>query len=64
MARKYGRLKQLIKETFGTQKGFADAMEMNVSTVNLKLNDKSEWTIGELEKICTLFSIEMNEIKD
>ena len=62
--RKYGRLKERIKEVFGTQGAFAEAMGMNIATANLKLNDKSEWTIGELERICDLFGIEMNEIKD
>lgn len=62
--RTFGRLKERIKQVFGTQQAFADAMGMDKSTANLKLNNRSEWTYGEMEKICLIFGIDMNEIAD
>ena len=62
--RTYGKLKEKIKLIFGTQEAFAKAMGMAFTTANKKLNNKSEWTYGELEKICDLFGMEMSEIKD
>ena len=62
--RTFGRLKERIKQVFGTQQAFADAMGMDKATANLKLNNRSEWTYGEMEKICLIFGIDMNEIAD
>lgn len=62
--RKFGRLREQIKTVFGTQKAFADAMGMNVATLNSKLNGKAEWTLAEIEKACKLLSISTDEIKD
>ena len=62
--RSFGRLKERIKQVFGTQQAFADAMGMDKATANLKLNNRSEWTYGEMEKICLIFGIDMNEIAD
>ena len=62
--RKYGRLREQIKIVFGTQKAFAEAMDMNVATLNAKLNGKAVWTLPEMEKACTLLNIPVSEIKD
>lgn len=60
----YGKLREEIKKTFGNQKAFAVAMEMNVSTLNSKLNGKTDWAIGEVEKACMLLNISLNEMVD
>jgi hypothetical protein len=62
--RKFGRLREKIKELFGNQKSFAHAMDMNVSTLNFKLNSKAEWTLPEIEKACELLHISVDKVKD
>jgi hypothetical protein len=62
--RKFGRLREKIKEVFGTQKAFAVAMGMNVATLNAKLNSKAEWTLNEIEKACALLGILMENIQE
>ena len=59
--RKFGRLREKIKVVFGTQKAFAEAMGMNVATLNAKLNSKAQWTLSEIEKACILLDISMTE---
>ena len=60
--RKFGALRELIKLKYGTQKAFAEAMGMNVTTLNLKLNDKTVWTVPEIEKACKLLNFSTSEI--
>ena len=62
--RKFGRLREQIKELFGNQKSFACAMKMNLCTLNLKLNGKAEWTLPEIEKACGLLHISIDKVKD
>lgn len=62
--RKFGALREKINVIFGSQKSFAEAMGMNVATLNLKLNGKAEWTLSEIEKACSLLNISMEEVKD
>jgi transcriptional regulator with XRE-family HTH domain len=62
--RKFGKLKEKIKNVFGTQKVFAEAVGMNVATLNVKLNGKAELTLKEIEKMCSLLKIPSDEIKD
>jgi hypothetical protein len=62
--RKFGRLREKFKIVFGTQKAFADAMGMNVATLNFKLNGKAEWRLLEIEKACSLLGITVDEIKE
>ena len=62
--RKFGRLREKIKIVFGTQKAFADAMGVNVATLNAKLNGKATWTLEEIEKAINLLDISASEIKE
>ena len=62
--RKYGALKERIKLKYGNQKAFAEALGMNVATLNLKLNGKASLTLPEVEKVCDMLEISANEIKD
>ena len=60
----FGKLRERIKAVFGTQKAFAEAMEMNVTTLNAKLNSKATWTLTEIERVCGLLDIPTDEIKE
>ena len=60
--RTFGRLREKIKAVYGTQKAFADAMGMNVATLNAKLNGNATWTLMEIEKACNLLDIPISEI--
>ena len=62
--RTFGRLREKIKEVFGTQKAFADAMGMNVATLNAKLNGKASWVATEIEKAIALLGILVNDIPE
>ena len=60
--RRYGALKERIKLKYGNQKAFAEALGMNLSTLNLKLNSKADWTASEIEKTSTLLGITLDEV--
>ena len=62
--RKFGRLREKIKVVFGTQKAFADAMNMNVATLNAKLNSKTTWTSEEIEKACSLVGVSLEKVNE
>lgn len=61
MSANYAKLRGKIKEKFGSQDNFATAMDMDRSTMSLKLNGKSDWTRREIEKSCALLSIPVAE---
>ena len=51
----YGKLRGKIKEIFGTQERFADALGMSKATLSQKLNNCSEFTQEEmLNAMCLL----------
>lgn len=60
--RTFGKLREKIKAVYGTQMEFADAMGMNVATLNAKLNNKTEWNVAEVDKVCYLLKIPTSEI--
>ena len=62
--RKFGKLREKIKIVFGTQKAFAEAMGINVGTLNGKLNSKVEWTVNEVEKAIELLDIDAEKIRE
>lgn len=57
MSASYAKLRGKTKEKYGSQDNFAAAMEMDRSTLSLKLNGKSDWTRTEIEKSCYLLQI-------
>jgi transcriptional regulator with XRE-family HTH domain len=57
----YAKLRGRIVEKFQTQSAFARAMGKNTSTINGKLNGKSQWTADEIEKACGLLDIPLTE---
>lgn len=62
--RKFGKLREKIKIVFGTQKAFAEAMGMDVATLNKKLNGKSPWRQLEIEKACQLLGIPLQQVTE
>ena len=60
----YNKLRGKIKEEVGTQGLFAKALGMGVSTLNLKLNNKAEWTQDEMRESLRLLKEPVGMIKD
>lgn len=61
---KYAKLRGKIVEKYRTQFAFAEAMGMNVATLNGKLNGKRQWTADEIAKACALLSIPAEEVHE
>ena len=58
----YAKLKGKIKELYGTQSAFAEAMGMDNATLSLKLNNKTPWKDEEIEKACGLLNIPIEQV--
>lgn len=59
----YSKLRGRIKEIFGTEYAFADAMGKNRSTMSQMLNNQSEWSRTDVDTACALLNIDFGEIK-
>ena len=46
---KFAKLRGAIREKFGTQAAFADALDMSPATLSKKLSGQTEWTRKEME---------------
>lgn len=57
MAFDYSKLRGKIKEVFGTQEKFADAMSMSTVTLSAKLNGRVDWTQAEMNLACDLLGV-------
>ena len=53
----YSKLYGKIREVFGTQEAFADAMDMSRSAMNQRLTGAIEWRPSEIVKACELLGI-------
>lgn len=62
--RTYGRLREDIKNKFGTMQKFANAMEMNYTTLISKLTGKTDWKVGEMEQVCCLLEVPIEKVRD
>lgn len=60
----YAKLRGKIKEVFGTQQAFAEAMGMDNSTLSSKLTNKTDWKREEIEKACQLLKIPTHKIHE
>lgn len=58
----FAKLKGRIKEKFGTQQAFAEAMEISTVTISMKLNGKIEWKSDEIAKASELLEIPLEEV--
>lgn len=57
----YSKLRGAIREKYGTQAAFAEAMVMSENTLSCKLNGKTEWVRPEIEKACRLLDVPLEE---
>ena len=58
----YAKLRGKIREVFGTNEAFAEAMKMDTSSLSAKLNNKSPWKREEIEKACGLLGIPIEDV--
>ena len=57
----YAKLRGKIKEVFGTQGAFAEAVGMSQVSVSHRLNGKLEWKSSEIAKACSTLNIPLSE---
>ena len=55
------KLKGKIKEKFGTQARFAEALGKDQSTISQKLAGKTDWTASEIKESCTECPLSFND---
>jgi hypothetical protein len=58
----YSKLRGRIREKFGTQAAFAEAMGKSTTTVSAKLRGAVDWTRQEIEDACNLLDIPATEV--
>lgn len=62
--RTYGKLREKIRNVFGKQEVFADAMGLDRSTISKKLNSVVPWDQVEMEECCKLLGIPTDNIPE
>lgn len=60
----YAKLKGRIREVFGTNKKFADAINIDASSVSAKLNNKTPWKREEIERACRVLEIPIEQVHE
>lgn len=60
----YRKLQGRIKEVFGTQDSFADALGISRSSLSQRLNNKLEFSQDEMFKTCELLDIPMVDLPE
>lgn len=58
----YAKLKGRIKEKYGTQEGFANAIGISPTTISFKISGKAKWRQDEIVKAAKLLEISKKEI--
>ena len=58
----YSKLRGKIREVFGTQEAFAEAIGLSKAGVSMRLNRKVKWTDDEIEKAKNALGFEAAEI--
>ena len=58
----HSKLRGLIREKFGTQEAFAQAIGRSACAVSLKLNGRLEWSTDEIRKTCEVLGIPAEQI--
>lgn len=59
---RFADLRGLIISKFGTHGAFAEAMDMDRSTLSKKLCGRVEWTRAEIEQACKLLGKTMHDV--
>lgn len=60
--RTFGKLREEIKKKFKNLGAFADAINIDRTTLSGKLNGKVGWKSTEIETICILLGIPMSSV--
>lgn len=58
----YAKLRGKIREVFGTNGAFADAIGIDSSTLSMKLNNNTPWKREEIEQACLQLGIPIEEV--
>lgn len=58
----HSKLRGLIREKFGTQEAFAQAIGRSACAVSQKLNGRAEWSADEIRRACEVLGISTEEI--
>jgi hypothetical protein len=58
----YSALRGRIKEVYGTEFRFADALDLSSTSLSAKLNNKTQWTQKEINAAVQLLMINYSEI--
>lgn len=58
----YPKLRGAIREKFGTQEAFAEALKVHPATLSAKLSGKTDWTRKEIETTCLLLGLSGEDI--
>lgn len=53
----YAKLRGKIKEVYGTQENFADAIGMSTVSLSQRLNGRIEWKTSEIAQACSVLGI-------
>lgn len=53
----YAKLRGKIREVFGTQEAFANAIGLSSVSLSARLNGKLEWRSDEIAKACAVLGI-------
>ena len=59
---KNNKLRGKIKEVFGSEREFAEALGISYNTLSGKINNKYEWKQSEIYKACKILNIPKEEI--
>lgn len=58
----YQKLRAKIRQVYGTQESFAKDLGIGRVSLNLRLNNRAEFSQEEIHKACDLLSIKRSEI--
>lgn len=58
----HSKLRGLIREKFGTQEAFAQAIGRSACSVSMKLNGRVEWSADEIRRACEVLDISTEDI--
>ena len=58
---KYAKLRARIKEKFGTEGKFAEALGLSQMSVSRKFNDKTQFSSDDIRTWCELLEIPLEE---
>lgn len=58
---RYAKLRARIKEKFGTEGKFAEALGVSPITLSRKFNDRTQFSSEDIKKYCSLLDIPISD---